>query len=62
MPMKLARPIKMCLYKMYSNVCVGKHLSEVFPIQNGLKEMLYGHYFITYQLHVRICHLEGPRK
>jgi hypothetical protein len=28
----------MCLNKTYSKVCIGKHLSESFPIQNGLKQ------------------------
>jgi hypothetical protein len=36
--MKLARLIKMCLNETYSKVRIGKHLSETFPIQNGLKQ------------------------
>jgi hypothetical protein len=36
-PMKLVRLIKMCLNETYSKVCVGKDLSDSFPIQNGLK-------------------------
>jgi hypothetical protein len=28
----------MCLNDTYCNVCIGKHLSESFPIQNGLKQ------------------------
>jgi hypothetical protein len=28
----------MCLNKTYSNISIGKHLSDTFPIQNGLKE------------------------
>jgi hypothetical protein len=35
--MKQVRFIKMCL-KTYSKVHIGKHLSESFPIRNGLKE------------------------
>jgi hypothetical protein len=35
-PMKLVRLIKMCLNETYSKVCTGKHLSDSFPIQNGL--------------------------
>jgi hypothetical protein len=35
--MKLVRLIKMCLNETYSKVRVGKHLSDSFPIQNGLK-------------------------
>jgi hypothetical protein len=36
-PMKLVRLIKMCLSETYSRVQVGKHLSGVFPIKNGVK-------------------------
>jgi hypothetical protein len=36
--MKLVRLIKMCLNETCSKVRIGKHLSEGFPIQNGLKE------------------------
>jgi hypothetical protein len=35
-PMKLLRLIKMCLNEMYSKVCIGKHLSDNVPVQNGL--------------------------
>jgi hypothetical protein len=35
---KEARLIKMCLNETHSKVCTGKHLSERFPIQNGLKQ------------------------
>jgi hypothetical protein len=37
-PMKLVRLIKMCLNETYSKVRVGKHSSDSFPIQNGLKQ------------------------
>jgi hypothetical protein len=37
-PMKLLRLIKMCLNETYSKVCIGKHLSDSFLIQNGLKQ------------------------
>jgi len=37
-PMKLVKLIKMCLTEMCSSVRVGKHLSDVFPIRNGLKK------------------------
>ena len=44
--MKLVRLITMCLIEMYSIVQVGKNLSDMFPIRNGLKqEMLYPHCF-----------------
>jgi hypothetical protein len=36
--MKLVSLIKMCLNETYSNVHIGKHLSESFPIQNGLEQ------------------------
>jgi hypothetical protein len=34
----LIRLIKMCQNETYSRVRVGKHLSEVIPIKNGLKQ------------------------
>jgi hypothetical protein len=37
-PMKFVRLIKMCLNETYSKVRIGKHLSDSFPIQNGLKQ------------------------
>jgi hypothetical protein len=37
-PLKLARLIKMCIYETYSRIRVGKHLSDRFPIKNGLKQ------------------------
>jgi hypothetical protein len=37
-PMKLVKLIKMCLNETYSKVRIGKHLSDSFPIQNGLKQ------------------------
>jgi hypothetical protein len=37
-PVKLVRLIKMCLNETYSKVHIGKHLSDNFPIQNGLKQ------------------------
>ena len=36
--MKLVRLIKMCLAETYSRVRVDKHLSDMFPIKNGLKQ------------------------
>jgi hypothetical protein len=36
--MKQVRFIEMCLNEIYSKVCIGKHLSDNFPIQNGLKQ------------------------
>ena len=37
-PMKLVRLIKMCLTGTYSRVQIGKNLSHMFPIRNGLKQ------------------------
>jgi hypothetical protein len=37
-PLKLVRLIKLCLNETYSRVRVGKHLSDRFPIKNGLKQ------------------------
>jgi hypothetical protein len=36
-PIKLVRLIKMCLNGTYSRVRVGKNLSDMFSIGNGLK-------------------------
>ena len=36
-PMRMVSLIRMCLNKTYSRVRVGKHLSDMFPIKNGLK-------------------------
>jgi hypothetical protein len=36
--MKLVRLIKMCLNETYNKFRTGKHLSDRFPIQNGLKQ------------------------
>jgi len=37
-PMKLARLIKLCLNNICSRVLIGKHLSDMFPIKNVLKQ------------------------
>jgi hypothetical protein len=37
-PMKIVRLLKMCLNETYSKVRVARHLSDAFPIQNGLKQ------------------------
>ena len=37
-PKKLVTVIKMCLTETYSRVRVGKNLSDMFPIRNGLKQ------------------------
>src|SRR5215469_13519969 len=38
-PKKLVRLVKMCLTETYSGVRVGKNLSDMFPIKNGLKQV-----------------------
>jgi hypothetical protein len=38
MPIKLVMLIKMYLNETYSKVHIGKHLSDSFPIRNGLKQ------------------------
>ena len=37
-PMKFVRLIKMCLTEPYSRVQIGKNLSDMFLIRNGLKQ------------------------
>jgi len=37
-PMKLARLIKICLNVTCNRVRVSKHLSDMYPIKNGLKQ------------------------
>ena len=38
-PMKLARLIKVCLNETYTRVWVGKHLSDMLPIMNGVQQL-----------------------
>jgi hypothetical protein len=40
-PVKLVRLIKMCLNETYGEVCIDKDLSDMFPIQNGLKKEMF---------------------
>jgi len=45
-PIKMVRPIKMCLNETYSRVQLGKHLSDTLPNRNGLKQVdAYLHWF-----------------
>jgi hypothetical protein len=37
-PMELVRLIKMCLNETYRRAWVGKHLSDMFPIKNCVKD------------------------
>jgi hypothetical protein len=36
-PMQVVRLLKICLHETHRKVSVGKHLSDTFPIQNGVK-------------------------
>jgi hypothetical protein len=38
MPTKLVTLVKMCLNEIYSRARIGKHLSDMFSIKNGLKQ------------------------
>jgi hypothetical protein len=60
-PRKLVELTDVCLNETYSKVCIGKYLSYMFTIQNGLKQ---GYAFITIalQLCFGVCHQEGPRE
>jgi len=40
-PMKLVRQIKLHVTETSSRVQVGKNLSDMFPIRNGLKQVCY---------------------
>jgi hypothetical protein len=37
-PVKLVRMIVMCFSETYRKINIGQHLSDMFPIQNGLKQ------------------------
>jgi hypothetical protein len=53
-PMKLMKLIKMCLNETFSKVRIGKHLSDSFPIQNGVRQgdALCS---LIFQLYFRTC-------
>ena len=52
-PMKLVEQIKMCPTEMYNRVRVGKNLSDMFPIKNGLKQ---GHGLSLLLFNFTVCH------
>jgi hypothetical protein len=52
-PMKLFRLIKMFLNYTYSKIHTGKHLSDSFPIQNGLTRRCS--ITTAFELRYRIC-------
>jgi hypothetical protein len=62
--MNLVRLIKMCLTATYSRVWVGKHLSVIFPIENGLKQgdvlsLLLSNLALEYTISRLQAHQEG---
>jgi hypothetical protein len=67
--MKLVRLIEMCLHETYSRVRIGKHLSDTFPIQNGLKQgdaaytsrrkLPVQHRFTSVALQTQCCKRDG---
>jgi hypothetical protein len=54
-PMKLLRLIKMCSNETYSKVCIGKHLSDNFPILSCLNLFCWNlitiQRYILFELH-----------
>ena len=36
--MQMAKPIQLYLNTTYSRVCLGKYLSDMFPVKNGLNQ------------------------
>jgi hypothetical protein len=48
------RLIKVCLIKAYSKDRTGKHLSDVFPIQNGLKQGALSPFLFSFTLEYAI--------
>jgi hypothetical protein len=53
--MKPVRLIKMCLNGTYSKACIGKHLCDKFPTQNGLKQgnailLLFSNFTLEYAI------------
>ena len=51
--MKLVGIIKMCITETYNRVRVGKNLSDIFPIKNGLKQ---GDALSLLLFNFRVCH------
>jgi hypothetical protein len=62
-PMMLARLIKICLNVTYNKVCIGKHLSDAFPIQNCLKQGdILSPLFFNFALEYAITKVQKVRK
>jgi hypothetical protein len=53
-PVKLVRLIKMSLNETYSKVCIGKHLSDMLPVHNGLERDAFSP--LLFKFAFRICH------
>ena len=53
-PVKLVRLIQMCLTEIYSRVQVGKNLSDMLPIRNGLKQDALSPLFFNFALEYAI--------
>jgi len=53
-PMKLVRLIKMCLNEMCSRIRVGKNLSDMFSIRNGLKQDALSPFLFNFALEYAI--------
>jgi hypothetical protein len=47
---KLVRLINICLNETCSRVCVGKHLSGMFPVRNGLKQGVAFNFALEYAI------------
>jgi hypothetical protein len=56
-PMKQVTLIKMCLNETYSKVRIGKHLSDNFSIQNGVKKRCF--IATVFLFCFRLCQEEG---
>jgi len=56
--MKLVRQIKMCLNETYCRVRVGKHLSDMFHIRNGLKGDVLSSLFFNFALDYAIMRVQ----
>jgi hypothetical protein len=58
-PMRLVRSIKMCLNEIYSKVHIGKHLSDSFPSQDGLKRDALSPLLFGFTLEYAISKVQG---
>jgi hypothetical protein len=49
-PLKLVTLIKICLNETHIKVSIGQHLSDNFPIQNGIKQDVLAPLFFYFAL------------